>query len=433
MTLLQNLTELYMQLSSATKENPVLAAAVSLWGLSVITYFARNIPMTIYQFIMKQITTSLTFNNAGWGGNDLHFNSFGTWFKSKRAASFSRALSITVGEKTTDLVVGPGYGTHFFFFKNRLFYFMKETLPSQASHMEKEKITITMFGRDQNKILELIEEFRYRRPENELNIYSYGTDGWYRTATIKKKDLKTVVINAKLKEEILKTIEDFNSDPEWYYSRGIPYKETFIFHGKPGTGKTSLIRALSSHFSRNVYQLDISLMSGSSFTRAIQSVPAGSFVLIEDFDSASAVKKRADDPGEKTKEMVVGAVSSGAMVPSSNFEKMLQEENSANMSQILNTLDGIVSLDNLLIFLSTNKLHEIDPAIIRKGRVDHIYELKYLEDAEIREYAALMYPDCSIGEANRFEPIAGCDIQDLFKKNKDDFVTFFNSLKRKES
>lgn len=432
MSLLQTISNIYIEFSAATKENPVLAGAVSLWGLGVLTYIARNIPMQLFEFTMNQVTTSLSFNNAGWGGNDLHFNSFGVWFKKRKAASFSRALSINVGESTTDLVVGPGYGTHFFFFKNRLFYFRKETLPSQGTHMEKEKITITMFGRDQKKILELIEDFRYRRPDGELNVYSFGTDGWYRTATIKRKDLKTVVINAKLKQEIISTIEEFINNPDWYYQRGIPCKETFIFHGKPGTGKTSLIRALSSHFGRNIYQLDISMLSGATFGRAIQSVPAGSFVLIEDFDSASAVKKRASDPDEKAKKSVLESASSGIAPPSSGFEKMLEEENRANMSQILNTLDGIVSLDNILIFLSTNKLHEIDPAIIRKGRVDHIHELKYLEDDEIREYAALMYPDCSIGKEMHFEPIAGCDIQDLFKRNKDDFVSFFNSLKRVE-
>lgn len=42
------------------------------------------------------------------------------------------------------------------------------------------------------------------------------------------------------------------------------------------------------------------------------------------------------------------------------------------LSGILNTLDGIVSLDNKIIILTTNCIKNIDSALLRSGRVDKL-------------------------------------------------------------
>jgi len=44
----------------------------------------------------------------------------------------------------------------------------------------------------------------------------------------------------------------------WYGSRGIPYRRGYLFHGPPGTGKTSLSIASAGSFDLNIYCVPLS-------------------------------------------------------------------------------------------------------------------------------------------------------------------------------
>ena len=57
--MLETITNAYVELSNASKHNPVMAGVFSLWGLSVVTYLLRNLPVKISKFIYGQLTTSL--------------------------------------------------------------------------------------------------------------------------------------------------------------------------------------------------------------------------------------------------------------------------------------------------------------------------------------------------------------------------------------
>jgi len=95
---------------------------------------------------------------------------------------------------------------------------------------------------------------------------------------------------------------------------------------------------------------------------------------------------------------------------------------------LLNALDGVVPLDDVLVFMTTNTLADIDPALLRKGRVDQIFHIPLLKDPEIKEYVAVMCPDIQIPETCRFKAIAGCDLQALYLDNKWDEAAFVASI-----
>ena len=44
-------------------------------------------------------------------------------------------------------------------------------------------------------------------------------------------------------------------------------------------------------------------------------------------------------------------------------------------SGLLNTLDGVVAGEERIVFMTTNHIERLDPALIRPGRVDVIHEL----------------------------------------------------------
>lgn len=47
-----DLVELYQNLAEVSKHNPIVAGAVSLWGLGVATYLVRNVPSRIYKDLL---------------------------------------------------------------------------------------------------------------------------------------------------------------------------------------------------------------------------------------------------------------------------------------------------------------------------------------------------------------------------------------------
>jgi chaperone BCS1 len=48
------------------------------------------------------------------------------------------------------------------------------------------------------------------------------------------------------------------------------------------------------------------------------------------------------------------------------------------LSDLLNALDGLISVHSRIIIMTTNHPEKLDPALIRYGRVDHKIELTYI-------------------------------------------------------
>jgi len=400
------LIELYQQFSEYAKVNPVLAGAFSLYALGAVTFLFRGLPVSIFTFIKNQLITTLTFSNSGYGYTIENFSSFLVWFEKHKWSKYSRALSMDYNNDydKSSMTVGVGSGHHFFFYKNRFFilhrYVEAKAGSSQLIHI----IHLTMVGRKKKILYDLIDEFSYKLPEHKLSVWKYNGE-WSVCSTIEQRKLNTVIIDKTIKNKILSVIDEFKDSQDWYIERGIPYKKIFILHGIPGTGKTSLIKSLAGFYGKNLCLINISSMTDSSFEAALYSVPENSFIVIEDFDSTSAVKSRDDSAN-----------------PFSDIKPL-------SLSGILNSLDGIVSLNDKLIFLTTNVLDKIDSALLRKGRVDHIFELKALTHYEIVEYIQLMFPDNMIPENIVFPDILGCDIQSLYLEYHNDFNGFIDSLK----
>jgi ATP-dependent 26S proteasome regulatory subunit len=61
------------------------------------------------------------------------------------------------------------------------------------------------------------------------------------------------------------------------------------------------------------------------------------------------------------------------------------------LEYILNTLDGIVELNDAIIFFTTNDIDSIDPALIRPGRIDYILKMGKTSNKMIRELLEYRY------------------------------------------
>lgn len=402
------------------KDYPWMVGLYTLYGAAVLTYLVRFIP-TVWNFLYSQSITTLELNNAGWSGNEAHFLAFMDWYLKSPYAKWSRYLSLdgkfhrrwddddNSEPLTKTYVIGAGYGTHFFFYKKRLFWFSKGTLQSSGSEKEKQNIIIKTLGRNQKPLIALVEDFAVKPKETDISIYNFK-DEWNEISRVNKRPLESVILRKDIKDALVNNLQYFYDNREWYVKRGLSYKQTYILHGLPGTGKSSTIKALASHFKKNICIIDITTMSNMMFEKAMASVPKNSIVLIEDFDSCRALHSREDE--------------------NDNTNGMAELMEVLSLSKVLNVLDGVVSLDDTVVFLTTNHLDKIDQAMTRKGRVDYIYEIPYLEDAEVKEYITLMYPEEEIPQTV-FDTVAGCDLQSLYLEHRENYNSFVAALKTK--
>lgn len=416
--------ELFALYTEATKTNPVIAGLASLWVMGVATYLLRTVPMRLWRFASAQCCTSVTFNTTGIWQSRVVFVSFLEWYGMTSWAKQSRRLSLDAvyvdhGQPShlshiPQLVLGPGYGLHFFIADGWLFWFRKTALDSSGSEAVKEQIELFCLGRDKARIERIIERFKPRPPPSTgIAVYRHDNFSWSRIATIAKRPLESVIVAEDALRQITKQLNEFRDRRDWYTANGLAHKLTILLHGAPGCGKTSLIKALASTHNADIYAVNINDMTDKSFSRAITSVPKGSFLLIEDFDSTTAVKARADNTRNRTQ---ADAIDDAA----ANFVGL-------SLTGVLNALDGIVPLDNTVVFLTTNHIEAIDPAVLRKGRTDLIVEICPLGPAEIAAYVQHVYgrtPDQS------FPPIPGCDIQALVLEHKTDYDGFIHGLAR---
>ena len=95
--------------------------------------------------------------------------------------------------------------------------------------------------------------------KNSQNITKFSTAPNELTFTMTQfntnKSLKNVFgTHLKLIKE---RMDLFCNNPEWYSEKGIPYTLGILLHGPPGTGKTSIIKAIAKDTNRHIFNIKL--------------------------------------------------------------------------------------------------------------------------------------------------------------------------------
>ena len=224
----------------------------------------------------------------------------------------------------------------------------------------------------------------------------------------------------KDKANIIKKLDFFINNKEWYFDKGIPYSIGIGMHGPPGTGKTSLIKAIANYTNRHVIVISLKLIKTKKELDSIffeerysRDNKKGSIsfdkkiVVFEDIDCVGDIVLDREKNKNKNitglgKKLDFGELSTTSKINMGDLletiaateketdkkfvlPKMPNDDEPITLDDILNLWDGIRETPGRIMIISSNHYHELDPALIRPGRIDITLELSYASHETITE------------------------------------------------
>jgi len=266
-----------------------------------------------------------------------------------------------------------GLGIHEIMFEDEKILLLKQNLSRPTKEGCASSLVIFVKGKGRGKFMKRLCEYIYNvdseNYERVVNIYRYLARDmyWANSGTKYARSTESVVLPTKIKKIVMDDLTRFLSPKthKFYFKHGIPYKRSYLFRGKPGAGKTSMIEALAGRFKRNLCQLQPAVpeMTDVSFATCLQTVPKDSMIVLEDIDAL--------------------------------FERREKQEKSCPLtfSALLNGLDGISSPTAQIFIMTTNHPERLDPALVRSGRVDMHVEFSYATEEQIKMMFVNFYPN----------------------------------------
>jgi len=208
------------------------------------------------------------------------------------------------------------------------------------------------FYRESDNFLENNEQ-----DDSKLHVFVMSKYGeWMRYNKIPSRTLDTVYFDEKLKQKFRSDIKDFLTKEKEYDEFGIPYKKNYLLTGIPGSGKTSIIKAMCREigYSLCIFSINHDVDNNTALA-AFRDIPPKSVLLFEDIDCL--FEKRTSSDANK-----------------SQF----------TFSHLLNLLDGVFSRKGLISFITTNHPENLDHALLRQGRTDMIIHMNYPKKVDVR-------------------------------------------------
>jgi chaperone BCS1 len=212
------------------------------------------------------------------------------------------------------------------------------------------------------------------------NWYAWKSTKWSHVVFEHPATFDTLAMETKKKEEIKKDLTKFSKGKDYYAKIGKAWKRGYLLYGPPGTGKSTMISAMANLLDYDIYDLELTTVKDNSELRKLLIETTGkSIIVIEDIDCSLDLTGQR----KKTKEKDDDDQSDKEKDPVSKKKKEAEEERKSGskvtLSGLLNFIDGLWSAcggERIIVF-TTNYVDKLDPALIRRGRMDKHIELSY--------------------------------------------------------
>src|SRR6059058_1930823 len=152
-------------------------------------------------------------------------------------------------------------------------------------------------------------------------------------------------------KEELEEVVDFLREPRRFEQLGARVPKGILLYGPPGTGKTLLAKAIANEAGARFY-----MQSASAFVEMFAGL------------GAARIRKLFEEARKNAPAIVfideldaVGAARTG---------QGFNREQDQTLNQLLVELDGFSPSDQVVVMAASNRLQDLDPALLRPGRFD---------------------------------------------------------------
>ena len=189
-----------------------------------------------------------------------------------------------------------------------------------------------------------------------INTLSYVKDNQKKYWDVKFQSVNTKSINELFTDadlsNLITRINKWNDSKEIYKQLNIIYKTGILLYGLPGTGKTSLAKAIAKELDAPIYVVNM-----------------GDF----NEEQISAIK---NDIEVSYEDKTVILIFEDIDCIFSTRDELKTEKQKQSAQLLLQFLDGTFSIPNIISIATTNHIEVLDPALIRDGRFDIKIEMK---------------------------------------------------------
>lgn len=353
-TILHQITQaLHEQLAT----NQFLSGGAFLMLFGGLAAVCRRIPGRLWDWLVRRLFIEVEIpmrDDAFWWFNDWLADHRYT----KRWARWMSVRTVRKGQRDSDqpnIILSPAPGTHWLWWKGYFCIVTRqrkehEHAPGSTGgvnfNVQQEVFNISILTWRRNTIIHLLEAARdkaYPPDDNRLTVYSPRFGEWDSEMRRRPRPASSVLLQQGVLEDLIADVEKFVKSEKWYIDRGIPYRRGFLLYGPPGNGKSSAVVAVASELKLDIciVNLGTSNMGDDGLMTLMSSVPQHAILLMEDIDCVFEHREGTEDKDSKI-----------------------------TFSGLLNALDGVAASEGRVLFMTTNHIEKLDPALIRPGRCD---------------------------------------------------------------
>lgn len=183
-----------------------------------------------------------------------------------------------------------------------------------------------------------------------------------------------------------KSVQDFYDEAsrwkeskDWFKNKGLAWRFGAGLFGPPGTGKSSLARAIGQSLDMPIHSYDLTTMDNEELVNNWQNSLGESpcIVLLEDIDRIFDEKKQI---------------------------KTSKDKSPLTLDCLLNCISGVQPSDGILVLVTANDVTKLDPALgvpdttgksTRPGRLDRAVYVGILNEDGRRKIAKRILADCA--------------------------------------